>query len=180
MRDVRTISDSPQGRVAMNRAVSALDPEAVARSLSLSAERLVRRVVVKVSAHLKVAIMAGRCIVATALRAGWGVAGASALVVGSSLRISAVRVEIRILEVHAVLRPALSIIAALALSSLDSNAVGNIVAEDLRTSSAPCISLSRMACAGGTVAPGHFRVTAARILPRPFTGGRKDRMARRR
>ncbi len=176
----RTISDSPQGRVAMRRAVSGLAPKAVARSLLPSAERLVHHAVVKVSAHLKMALRAGRCIAVAALRTGWGVAGASALVVGSSLRISAVLVQIRVLEVHAVLRPALGIIAAPALSSLGRNAVGNIVAKAPSTSSAPCISLRRMACAAETGGLVHLRVTAARVLPRLFTGVRKDRMALRR
>lgn len=180
MRAVRTISDSLQGSVAMNTAVSALAPKAVVRSLSRSAERLVRRVVAQVSGHLKVAIRAGRCIAVAALRAGWGEAGASALEVGSSLRISAVLVEIRDLAVHVVLRPSLTSVAAPARSSLGSNEVGNIVAKAPSTSIGRCISPSRMECAAETGAPVHLRMTAVRVLLRLFTGVRKDRMARRR
>ena len=164
----------------MNRAVSGLAPKAVVRSLLHSAEALVHRVGREVSVPRKVALRAGRCIAVAALRTGWGVVWASALVVGSSLRISAGLVEIRVLEVHAVLHPALSIIAGPALSSLGRNAVGNIVAKAPSTSSAPCISLRRMGCAAETGGLVHLRVTAARVLPRLFTGVRKDRMARRR
>lgn len=179
MRAVRTISDSLQGHEAMNRAAYGLAPKAVVRSLSPSAESLVHHAVVKVSAHLKVAIRAGRCIAVAALRAGWGVAGASALEVGSSLRISAVLVEIRDLAVHAVLRPALTSIAARARSSLGSNAVGNIVATAPSTSSGRCISPRRMACVVETVDPVHLRVTAVPVLPRLLAVIRKDHMARR-
>ena len=107
-------------------------------------------------------------------------AGASALEVGSSLRISAVRVEIRDLAVHVVLRPALTSIVVPAHSSLGTNAVGNIVAKAPRTSSGPCISPHRMECAAATRGLVHLRVTAALDLPRLFTGVRKDRMVRRR
>ncbi len=171
MRAVRAISDSLQGHVAMIRAASALAPKAVVRSLSRSSERLVRRVVVKVSGHLKVAIRAGRCIAVAALRAGWGVAGASALEVGSSLRISAVLV---------VQRHSLTSIAAPARSSLGRNVVGNIVAKVPSTSSGQCISPSRMECAAETGAPVHLSATTVPVLPRLFTGVRKDLMARRR
>lgn len=179
MRGARTISDSLQDRVAMNRAASGLAPKAVVRSLSRSAERLVHRAVVKVSAHLKVALRAGRCIVATALGAGWGMAGASALVVVSSRSSSAVLVEIRDLVAHAVQRPALTSIAAPARSSLGSNAVGNIVAKAPSTSIGRCISHRRMACVAETGAPVHLRVTEVPVLPRLLAVIRKDHMARR-
>lgn len=145
MRAARIISDSLQGRVATNRTVSALAPKAVARSLSASVEGLVHRVVGKVSGHLKVALRMGRCTAVAALRAGWGVAGASVLGVGSSLRISAVLVEIRDLAVRVVQRPGLTSIGVPARSSLGSNAVENIVAKAPSTSSGPCISAHRMA-----------------------------------
>lgn len=178
MRAGKTISDSPQGREAMSRAVSALAPKAVFRSLSPSAEHLVHRVVAKVSAHLKVARRAGRCIVVAALRAGWGVAEASALEVGSILRVSAVLVVIRDLAVHVAQRPGLTSIAVPARSSLGSNAVGNIVAKAPSTSSGLCISPRRMACVAATGDLVHLRVTVARILPRLSTGVRMDHMGR--
>jgi hypothetical protein len=176
----RTISDSLLGRVAMSRAASGLAPKAVGRSPSPSVERLVHHVVVKVSAHLKVTRRAGRCIAAAALRAGWGVAGASVLGVGSSLRNSAVLVETRDLVAHAVLRPASSIIAAPARSSLGSNAVGNIVVKAPATLSGPCISLRRRACVAENAGTLQLHETVVRTLLRLFTGARKDRMARRR
>lgn len=164
----------------MNRAVSALAPKAVVRSLSLSAERLVQHIVVKVSAHLKVALKAGRCIVVAALRAGWGVAGASALEVGSSRSSLAVLVEIRDLAVHVAQRPGLTSIVAPVHSSLGSNAVGNIVAKVPSTSIGRCISPRKVACAAAIVAPVQLHETVARTLLRLFTVARKDRMARRR
>lgn len=164
----------------MIRTISALAPKAVASSLSASVEGLVHRVVGKVSAHLKVAHRAGRCTAVAALRAGWGVAGASALEVGSSRSSLAVLVEIRDLAVRVVQRPGLTSIGVPARSSLGSNAVGNIVAKVPSTSIGRCISPRKVACAAAIVAPVQLHETVARTLLRLFTVARKDRMARRR
>lgn len=138
MRVVRSTFVSPRGRVARSAEESSLGQKAVVRSLLHSAERLVHRVVVKVSARLRGGRSAGRCtvVVGKVTRAGW-----STSLVGISSRSNlAASVRVRNLVVHAVRSPVLNIVVARPPSSLGPNAVASALAQATSTLTTRCIS----------------------------------------